>query len=202
MSGVSTATVLAGASLAAAVGGTALSVAGQSQQAAAQAGAANYQAQVARNAQIVAGYNAANALKAGQIQEDQQRQKTGLMIGAQRAALAAQGGDITSGSAVDIIGDTGRAGEMDALTIRSNAARQSWGFQVAGANAGAQSGLYSTQAADTMANLPFGIGSSLLSGASSIANKWSAFPKSDPAGGVQVNSGGTSGTGPGTGYTY
>ena len=189
MSGVSTATVLAGASLAAAVGGTAMSIAGQSQQAAAQAGAANYQAQVARNAQLVASYNAANALKVGQIQEDQQRQKTGLIIGAQRAALAAQGGDVTSGSAIDIFGDTARAGEMDALTIRSNAIRQSWGFQVAGANSGAQAGLYSAQAADTMANLPFGIGSSLLGGASSIAGKWSTFLASNPGSGSYSLSG-------------
>src|SRR6266404_6941691 len=177
-----TPTVLGYASLAMAAAGTATGVIGQANQAQAQAASANYQAQVARNNQMVQQWSAANALKQGQVAEDQQRQKTGLVIGAQRAALAAQGGDVTSGSAIDIFGDTARAGEMDALTIRSNAIRQSWGFQVAGANAGAQAGLYSAQAANTMANLPFGIGSSLLGGASGLADKWAGYLRRNPGG--------------------
>lgn len=178
--GISATTVIAGASLALAAGGTAMSAIGQSNAASAQAANANYQAQVARNAQTVAQMNAANALKVGQINEDQQRTKTGLLIGAQRAALASEGGDVTSGSDVDIIGDTGRAGEMDAQTIRSNAARTAWGYQVAATSAGATAGLDQAQAADATANLPFGVGSSLLGGASSIANKWSMYQQNNP----------------------
>lgn len=189
MSGVTTATVIAGAGLATSVAGTAMSAIGQGQaasaQAAAQSQAASYQAQVARNAQTVANWNADNARKVGIINEDQQRQKTGLISGAQKAALAAQGGDVTSGSAVDILGDTARAGEMDAQTIRSNAARTAWGYQVQASGAGAQAGLLDMQsqvAANSTANLPFGIGSTLLGGASSVASKWQAFSANNPSG--------------------
>lgn len=178
--GISATTVMMGASLAMAAGSTAMQVMGQSQQAQAQANAARYQAQVARNAQVVAGYNADNARKTGLINEDKQREQTSLIEGKQRAALASQGGDVTDGSAVDIIGDTARAGTVDALTIRSNAARQAWGYEVAGAGYGAQAGLSDMQAANATANLPFAIGSSLLGGASSIANKWSMYQQTDP----------------------
>src|SRR4051794_30876957 len=77
---------------------TGLAIAQQSQQAAAQAGMANYQAQLARNNQMVAQWNAERALQQGQVDEQQQRTKTASLIGAQRAALASQGGDINTGS--------------------------------------------------------------------------------------------------------
>jgi hypothetical protein len=173
--------VMTAASLAMAAAGTAMSVAGQAQQASAAAGSASYQAQVARNNQAIAEWNARRALQQGRVAEDQSRQKTSLIEGAQRAALASQGGDINSGSPLDIVGDTARAGEFDAQTIRNNAAMHAYGFRVQAANAGAQSNLSSASAASTMANLPFGLGSSLLSGASSIAGKWKGLgaPDSD-----------------------
>lgn len=150
---------------------TGLSIAGQGQQAAASAAQANYQAQLARNNQMIAEWNARRALQQGRVAEQQQRFKTAQVIGAQRAALASQGGDINSGSPLDIVGDSARAGEFDARTIRNNAAMQAYGFRVQAANAGAQSELYRQSAANTMDALPFGIGSSLLGGASSLFDK-------------------------------
>lgn len=38
-----------------------------------------------------------------------------------------------SGSALRMVGDTARAGALDALTIRNNALRRAWGFAVQGA---------------------------------------------------------------------
>src|SRR5689334_11493864 len=93
-----------------------LQMAGQVQQAQTQAevqaNQANYLAQVARNNQQVADWNAQRALQQGQVDEDRQRQKTAQQIGAQRALLAGQGGDINSGSDIDLVGDTARAGEV------------------------------------------------------------------------------------------
>ena len=152
---------------------TGLGIAGQAQQANAQAAGATYQAQVASNNAAVQEWNARNAEKVGLVAEDQQRQKTALAIGAERAALAAQGGDVNSGSPVDIMSDTARAGIFDALTLRSNAMRQAWSFRVAGANANTQAGLADASAANAMASLPFSIGKSLLGGASSLMGQWS-----------------------------
>jgi hypothetical protein len=145
---------------------------GQSQQAAASAAQANYQARLARNNQTIADWNAQRAEQQGRVAEQQQRFKTAQAIGSQRAALASQGGDINSGSPLDIAGDSVRAGEFDAQTIRNNAAMQAYGFRVQSANAGAQSNLYSASAANTMAALPFSIGSSLLGSATSLGDRY------------------------------
>lgn len=149
---------------------TGLSIAQQSQQAAAQAGMANYQAQVARNNQMVAEWNAQRALQQGQVDEQNQRFKSAGLLGAQRAALASQGGDVNSGSPLDIQADTARAGEYDAQTIRNNAALKAYGYRVQGYNNAADAGRYDLQAADTMAALPYRIGSSLLNDANKYAS--------------------------------
>jgi len=154
------------------VASTALSVASQIQQANAQAGMAGYQAQVARNNQMIAEGYAKRAEQQGRVDEQNQRFKTQSLIGSQRAALASQGGDINSGSPLDIVGDTARAGEFDAQTVRNNAALKAYGYRVQGFNNAADAGLSDLKAANTMAALPYGIGSSLLSGAKSIAGSW------------------------------
>jgi hypothetical protein len=51
-------------------------------------------------------------------------------IGAQRAGFAAGNIDVAFGSAADVQADAAYLGELDALTIRTNAAREAWGFQV------------------------------------------------------------------------
>jgi hypothetical protein len=166
--GISATTVMAGVSMAMTAAGTAMSAIGQAQQAGASASMANYQAQVARNNQMVAEWNAQRALQQGQVDEQNQRFKSAALLGSQRAALASQGGDINSGSPLDIQSDTARAGEYDAQTIRNNAATKAYGYRVQGANAGAEANLDDYRAASAMSALPYGIGSSLLSGAKSL----------------------------------
>lgn len=146
-----------------------MNMAMQSQQANAQAASATYQAQVARNNATVQEWNARNAEKVGVVTEDRQRQKTALAIGTERAALASQGGDVDSGSPVDIMSDTARAGTFDALTIRSNAATRAWGFRVAADNANAQAGLDDASASNTMAGLSLSLQKSLLTGFTNAA---------------------------------
>jgi hypothetical protein len=152
------------------IASTALSIGSQTQQANAQAGMAGYQAQVARNNQMIADFYARRAEEQGRVDEQNQRVKAASLIGSQRAALAGQGGDINSGSPLDIATDTARAGTYDALTIRNNAALKAYGYRVQAMNNAADAGRYDLQAANTMAALPYGIGSSLLSGARSIEN--------------------------------
>ncbi len=173
-------TVIAGAGLALAAGGTAMTVAGQSQAAGAAAGQAQYQSQVARNNQIIAERNATLAKQQGDVQATQKQQQTAQIIGAQRAALASQGGDVDSGSPLDIQGDTARAGFTDAATIRSNAALTAYGYEVQANSAGASADNFSRAGANATANLPFGIGSSLLGGASSLAKGAYTIMKNNP----------------------
>ncbi len=161
--------------LAATAIGTGLSIAAQSRQAQARADEANYMAQVARRQQEVAERNATLVEQEGAAEEDRSRLKSSSLLGAQRAALAAQGGDITTGSPLDIFGDTARAGELDARTIRSTTARNVFNARLQANDAASRASAADVQGANALAALPYGIGSSLLSGASTMAEKWDRY---------------------------
>ncbi len=147
-----------------------LDIASLNQQAGAQAGMANYQAQVARNNQMIAENYAQRALQQGQVDEQNQRFKTAAALGSQRASLASQGGDVNSGSPLDLQADTARMGEYDAQAVRSNAGLKAYGYRVQAYNNAADAGRYDLQAADTWAALPYRIGSSLLNNASGLTS--------------------------------
>lgn len=126
--------------------GTAVSAIGQMQAASAQAKMANYQAQIANmNAQI-AEEEAKSTLDAGAREEQQHRMKVAMLKGNQRAAMAANNVDIGSGSPLEVLIDTAYAGEMDALTIRTNTNRNAYNKRVEAANLRAQSQLYKMEA--------------------------------------------------------
>jgi hypothetical protein len=113
------------------------------------------------------------AARAGR--EEDRRRLTAQQIGQQRAGLAAQGTDL-EGSPTDIIGDTAAAGEVEALTIRSKAARQAYEHQIAGVGYG-NAGILESNRARNATYQPnhLGAGASLLSGASTLAEKWRNF---------------------------
>jgi hypothetical protein len=157
------------------IGSTILSIGAANQRASAEAGMAGYQAQVARQNQMIAESYARRAEDQGRVDMQNQRFKTASLIGSQRAALASQGGDVNSGSPLDIVGDTARAGEFDTRTIGNNAALKAYGYRVQAFNNAADAGRYDLAAANTMAALPYAIGSSLLSGAKSIDDKFGTF---------------------------
>ncbi len=83
----------------------------------------------------VADAQADDAIARGKRDEDRHRRDVGRFIGSQRAALAAAGVDVDVGSALDLQLDTAEQGELDALTIRNNAAREAWGYKVQAYNA-------------------------------------------------------------------
>jgi hypothetical protein len=78
----------------------------------------------------VAKLQAADALSRGADDEARFRDQVRGVIGAQRAGFAAGNIDVGFGSAVDVQADAATLGELDALTIRTNAAREAWGYQV------------------------------------------------------------------------
>jgi hypothetical protein len=83
------------------------------------------------NAQV-ADLQAADALTRGAIEESRFREGVRVMIGSQRAGIAGGNIDVGFGSALDVQADAAYLGELDALTIRTNAAREAWGYQVQG----------------------------------------------------------------------
>lgn len=75
---------------------------------------------------------AADAIERGKFEEGRQRLEVRQVIGSQRASMAAQGIEINdpddSAGAVQL--STRAQGELDALLIRNNAAREAWGYKV------------------------------------------------------------------------
>lgn len=75
-------------------------------------------------------FQAKDAITRGAEAEDLFRKQLKGVIGSQRASFAAQGIDVDSGSALDVQKDTAYQGELDALTIRANSAREAWGYSM------------------------------------------------------------------------
>lgn len=77
-------------------------------------------------------------IETGKVEEQTQRIKTAQMKGAQRTAFGASGVDVSVGSPVDVLSDTAAIGELDALTIRSNAETEAFNLRVGGVSAALQ----------------------------------------------------------------
>lgn len=112
------------------LGGSAISAYGQAE-------AGDYNAALAEQNAKVAGIQAQDALTRGTAEESRYRGQVSKLMGRQRAAIGSSGIE-ASGSALDILADTARTGELDALTIRNNAAREAWGYRVQAVNSRAQ----------------------------------------------------------------
>lgn len=80
----------------------------------------------------IAEVRARDAIARGQAEEARYRLSVRQLVGEQRAAMAAQGLDLSFGSALDLQMDAAYFGELDALTIRNNAAREAWGYRMQG----------------------------------------------------------------------
>lgn len=163
-------TAIAGLALAAI--GTATAISGQMQQAEAQANAMRYQAQVAQNNQKIGQQLADRATAAGESQVQAQRLKTAAAIGGIKAHQSASGLDINSGSAVDVQSTAAEMGELDALTIRNNAAMQAYNYKLQGAGYGATAALNMAGAQNAQNAGNLNAFTSLAGGASNIADKW------------------------------
>lgn len=94
-----------------------------------EAGLATYNAKVADANARMEDFNAVDASQRGYADETTHRIGVKQFIGKQRTSLAAQGQDLSSGTALELQQDTALQGEKDALTIRANAARESWGYK-------------------------------------------------------------------------
>ena len=92
--------------------------------------AAEASADLAEYNAAVADLQATDAVARGAEDESRFRTTVRGLIGSQRAGLAAGNVDVGWGSAADVQADAAFLGELDALTIRTNAAREAWGYQV------------------------------------------------------------------------
>jgi hypothetical protein len=163
-----------------------------------QAQSAKYNAQIQSNNAQIAQQNATFAGEEGAANAGAEQQKTRAQVGGIKAAQAANNVDVNSGSAVDVRSSAAELGELNAITIRSNAARTAYGYQTAAASDTAQAALDKQQAQyDTEAGV-VKAGTTLLGNVATGAQNgmWNSFLNEGAMGSVTTGSGAvTSGTG-------
>lgn len=121
------------------------------------------------NAQM-AEWQAADAIKRGDRAAGVSRMRTRQFKGGQRAAMAANGVDLSFGSALDILNDTDQFGEIDAETIRDNAAREAWALRQQAAGLSVDATMYRARAAGESPLMA--ASTSLLTSAGRVADRW------------------------------
>ena len=143
--------------------GIAIAAYGASRKASAEKSAGKSQQAVAEYNAQVSDLQADDALARGMQDETRQRLKARGLAGSTRVAYAAAGIDISDADSTfaDVQANAATLSEIDALTIRTNAAREAWGYRTQATNQRA-GGQIAMVAANNRA-----IGA-LVSGASSI----------------------------------
>lgn len=163
-----------------AVVGAVIGAVGALAQGAAAAEEARYQAQVARNNAVIARRNAEYSLEAGVREESAYRIKGTLLRSAIKARYGASGVDVNIGSPVRVDASAALVQELDALTLRNNAAREAYNHEVQATNFESQAELNEMQASNAMMSGFFGAASSLASGIGSVSGKWAGWRSSTP----------------------
>lgn len=137
------------------VAGTGMKVAGSLSEGRSRAAAHAYQAKVAE-------FNAQMAEREGVIESHTMGLKTRAKLGGIKAKQAAAGVDVNTGTAVEVQAAQRQLGALDALTIRSNAARRAYGYRL-------NKGMSEAASADARRAGRLGTISSLIGGARSLA---------------------------------
>jgi hypothetical protein len=109
--------------------GIGTAVAGYSQYQSGQA-----QKDLAKTNARIAEESASDSRRRGQIEEDRRRALTRQQLGSQKAAFGANGVVSSTGTALGLLSETAEYGELDALTIRNNAAREAFGYRIEAVN--------------------------------------------------------------------
>lgn len=171
--------------------GAGISAAGAMEQGQATAASDAYQAQVAANNAALATQQGKLDIQSGEIQAVNSGLKTRAAVGTEKSQQGASGIDVNTGSAANVRAGTASMGMLDALTVRSNAAKKAYADEVQATSDTAQGQL------DTFAGEQAGTGAdiaaagTLLSGASTVGGNYAKFqgayggtPSAGPAAGL------------------
>lgn len=159
----------------ASIAGAGVGALGAIKQGQAEKSSAEYNSQIAANNAKLATQNAAYSGAEGVAQAEASSFKTRAQVGGILANQGASGVDVNTGSAVDVRSSASQLGELNALDIRSNAARQAYGYQTEAVGSQAQSTLDQSQAANAGTAGNISAGSTLLGGLGSASTNYTGF---------------------------
>jgi hypothetical protein len=131
-----------------------------------------YQAGVAQVNAAVAKQDATYATEAGEVEATNAGMRTRSEVGSTRAGMAAGNVDINSGSGARVVASETEIGQENEATIRANAAKRAYGFNVKGAEDVAQAGAYDVAATTSLESGDIGAISSVIGTAGSVSSKW------------------------------
>jgi len=132
----------------------------------------NYQAGVADFRRKIALQNRDYSLQVGEDTAERYGIKAAATKATTKAVAGASGIDVGSGSKAEVAKSEQKVANMDMATIRNNAARRAYGYEVEATGEAAQAGAYRAAGVNARRASQFDVASSLLSGASSVASKW------------------------------
>jgi hypothetical protein len=158
--------------LVAGVAGAGLSAAGTYGSMEAASKNAAYQAQVAANNATIAMKNAAMDTQSGEIAASNQGLKTRAAVGKTLAQQGASGVDVNTGSAPKVRAAESELGALDAMTIRSNAAKKAYSDTVAATSDTAESQLLTSESDQAATAAPISALGNFLGSASSVGGNF------------------------------
>lgn len=159
--------------------GTGVSVAGKIQQGKAAKAEADFRSQVAQNNAIIAQRNADDARARGKIAAGERDLQTRQLISRQRTIFASTGQEVDVGSGLEITSDSAALGKLDSLRIIDNAERAATGFESQSRDFTAESALAEATGRNAITSSRVQAFGTLVTGAGSVASKWSRFKKDD-----------------------
>lgn len=159
------------------IGSTVVGAVGSVTQGIAAQKAANYNAKIAEMNAELSQRQAKDAIERGQKEEQRKRMEVAQIRGQQKVAMAANGVDLGYGSPLDIAIDTAVMGELDALTIRSNANREAYDFEVQAVNQRAGANLARMEGKSQAMGSYLGAAGTVLGGAAKSYESYLKYKK-------------------------
>lgn len=132
----------------------------------------DYQAGVSRINAKLKEQDADYARYVGDIEAERKGMETRFKVGQTKAIQAGSGLDVNFGSPATVRESEEELGRFDQDIIRSDAARRAYGFGVEASREKAQAGVYDVAASESRRAGRMGRYTSLLSGATSVADRW------------------------------
>ncbi len=158
--------------MAASIGGSILSAKGEKQKAAATSQMYTYQAGIADLNRRIALGNRDYAIYSGGEDAKRFGMKSAQAAGSIKAKQAASGVDVKAGSSLDVQAGQKQVSDLDTATIRNNAARKAYGYQLESETAKMQTEMYTAAASNSLEAGNIAAAGSLISGASNVSSKW------------------------------
>jgi hypothetical protein len=136
---------------------------------------AKYNAAIASQNASIAQQNAQRASMAGEQAAAMKERQTRANVGQIEANQAASGIDVNKGSAPDVRSSAAMNGELDAITIRSNAARDAYGYQTDSAKYTGEAALHRSEAGYDAMGGYIDTGTTILGGVGNAGLKYQAY---------------------------